>query len=275
MTSPVMVYHGAKFRLAPWVISFFPKHHTYVEPFGGAAGVLIQKPRSKSEVYNDLDSEVVNVFRVLQDPDSALELQRLITLTPYSRDEFLLSYEPSECTIEQARRTIIRASQGFGSAGASNHKTGFKFDSAREGSTAAHVWAKYPSKIVSFLKRLQNVIIENKPAIDVIENHDRTDTLFYLDPPYVFSTRKMRKGGYYRHEMTDEDHAQLLTKISHVKGMVVLSGYDNELYNDSLRGWEKHSTLALISASRGAGTRTETLWLSPNCQPQKYQTSMF
>ncbi|GAB3380892.1 DNA adenine methylase [Spongiibacter taiwanensis] len=193
--SPVMRYHGGKFRLAPWVMSFFPKHHTYVEPFAGAAGVLLQKPRSISEVYNDLDGEVVNVFRVLQQPDTAAALERLLALTPYARDEFNLSYEPSECPVEQARRTLIRAHQGFGSAGATKHKTGFRIDSARAYGTSAHIWAKYPRCISQFVERLQAVVIENKPALDVIDNHDRPDTLFFVDPPYVHSTRKMRAGG--------------------------------------------------------------------------------
>ena len=272
ITSPLMRYHGAKFRLAPWIMQFFPEHYTYVEPFGGAAGVLLQKPRSMSEVYNDLDREMVNVFRVLQDPDKASELERLLTVTPYSRDEFFLSYEDTDEPIEQARRTIIRASQGFGSAGATKHKTGFRIDSARKYGTAAHIWTRYSEKIASFVDRLQAVVIENKPAIEVIDNHDRADTLFYLDPPYVFSTRKMRKGGYYHHEMSDDDHLQLLTRVNKVQGMVVLSGYDCELYNDILTGWSKRSTSSVISAGRGSAVRTEVVWINPLCTDKQFQS---
>ena len=272
ITSPLMRYHGAKFRLAPWIMQFFPEHYTYVEPFGGAAGVLLQKPRSMSEVYNDLDREMVNVFRVLQDPDKASELERLLTVTPYSRDEFFLSYEDTDEPIEQARRTIIRASQGFGSAGATKHKTGFRIDSARKYGTAAHIWTRYPEKIASFVERLQAVVIENKPAIEVIDNHDRADTLFYLDPPYVFSTRIMRKGGYYHHEMSDDDHLQLLTRINKVQGMVVLSGYDCEIYNDILTGWSKRSTSSVISAGRGSAVRTEVVWINPLCTDKQFQS---
>jgi len=246
-------------------MSFFPEHYTYVEPFGGAAGVLMQKPRSMSEVYNDLDREVVNVFRVLQDPEKALELERLLTVTPYSRDEFNKSYEYTDEPIEQARRTIMRASQGFGSAGATKHKTGFRIDSARKYGTAAHIWAKYPEHIASFVDRLQCVVIENKPAIEVIDNHDREDTLFFVDPPYVFETRQMRKGGYYHHEMTDEDHLQLLDRLILARGKVVLSGYDSELYNDKLSSWKKHATSSRISAGRGTAVKTEVVWLNEAC----------
>lgn len=272
---PIMRYHGAKFRLAPWVISFFPQHSTYVEPFGGAAGILLQKERSLSEVYNDLDSDIVNVFRVMQDQTMAQELRRLLELTPYSRSEFDLSYQPAICPIEKARRTLIRAHMGFGSAGATKHKTGFRIDSARLYGTAAHLWAKYPVNIDEFTQRLQSVVLENKEALEVIDNHDREDTLFYVDPPYVHSTRKMRTGGYYAHEMSDADHHRLLAELVDIKGMVVLSGYSSKLYQSCLTGWEEHQISARISAGRGTDTRIESLWLNPACADRKKQTSLF
>jgi DNA adenine methylase len=273
---PIMRYHGAKFRLAPWIMSFFPDHYTYVEPYGGAAGVLLQKPRSMSEVYNDLDGDIVNVFRVLQDQEAGLELQRRLSVTPYARDEFNASYEHTDDRIEQARRTLVRSHQGFGSAGATKGKTGFRIDSARKYGTAAHLWAKYPNQIKSFIDRLQAVVIENKSAIEVIDNHDRSDTLFFIDPPYVHSTRKMGQNRrYYNHELTDDDHLKLLIKLKEVVGMVVISGYDSEIYNDTLNGWSRHSTLARISAGRGTATRTEVVWLNQSCSEQQAQSRLF
>lgn len=122
MRRPVLRYHGGKFRLAPWIVSFFPKHRVYVEPYGGAASVLMRKPRAFGEVYNDMDEEVVNVFRVLRDPQLAGDLQRLLELTPYARKEFYQAYEPmtdeeamADGGVERARRTIIKAFMGFGS----------------------------------------------------------------------------------------------------------------------------------------------------------------
>ena len=275
ISAPAMRYHGGKFRLAPWIISHFPAHKTYVEPFGGAAGVLLQKPRAESEIYNDLDDDIVNVFRVLQDQEKSAELQRKLIVTPYSRAEFELSYVHADEPVERARRTLMRAHQGFGSAGATKHKTGFRIDSARKYGTSAHIWAHYPNHIASFLDRLQCVLIENKPAIEVIENHDRPETLFFVDPPYVHSTRKMRAGGYYAHEMEDQEHEQLLDQLNQMAGMVVLSGYESDLYNDVLNHWSKDTTSARISAGRGTVTRKEVVWLNPACNDRQTQPRLF
>lgn len=111
---PVLRYHGGKWRLAPWICAHFPAHRLYVEPFGGAASVLLRKPRSYGEIYNDLDGEIVNVFRVLRDNGHAL--RAALELTPFAREEFAESYMPHSDPIEQARRTIVRSFQGFGSA---------------------------------------------------------------------------------------------------------------------------------------------------------------
>ena len=106
VTRPALRYHGGKWKLAPWLQLFFPAHRVYVEPFGGGASVLLRKPRSYGEVYNDLDAEVVNVFRMLR--DRGPELHNLLTLTPFARAEFKLAYETSADPLEQARRTIAR-----------------------------------------------------------------------------------------------------------------------------------------------------------------------
>jgi len=105
---PAIRYHGAKFRIAPWVLQHFPPHTCYVEPFGGAAGVLLQKPRAYAEVYNDLDGDVVNFFRVLRDPEQRRELIEACALTPYARDEFDLAWKPTDSPVEQARRLAVR-----------------------------------------------------------------------------------------------------------------------------------------------------------------------
>lgn len=262
---PVMRYHGAKFRLAPWILGFFPPHQTYVEPYGGAAGILMQKPRSYAEVYNDLDDDIVNVFRVLQDKDASLVLTRLLKLTPYARREFELAYEPSLEPNERARRTLVRAAMGFGSSGSTKGSTGFRIDMQRTYGTASHIWAEYPEIIAKFCQRLQGVLIENRPALECIRQYDQADTLHYIDPPYVLDTRVTMGHRYYRHEMADQDHETLLTTLLTLKGFVVLSGYETDLYHDYLGGWEKHRTKARISASRGTSIRTECVWLNASC----------
>lgn len=266
ITRPALRYHGGKFRLAPWVMQFFPPHHRYVEPFGGAAGVLLRKPRSYAEVYNDLDGDIVNFFRVLRDPAQRARLVEACQLTPYARSEWQAAYEPAACPVEQARRTAIRAAMGFGSAGATKGTGGFRVDAARAFGTAMHNWQAYPDCLGALGERLAGVLIENRPAIDVMRQHDAPDTLHFVDPPYLPETRQIRSSSrYYRHEMTPEQHAELLDALDGLQGCVVLSGYPSELYNTMLAGWTTHTTQARIAAHRGTGTRTEVVWLNPAC----------
>ena len=261
ITAPVIRYHGGKFRLASWVLEHFPPHKCYVEPFGGAAGVLIQKPRSYAEVYNDLDGDIVNLFRVLQGEHSSQRLIELLTLTPYARAEFELAWQPAEEPVERARRLIIRAQMGFGSAGASKGIKGFRIDSARAYGTAQHLWQRYPEHLAAICQRLTGVLIENRPATEVMLAHDAPETLHYVDPPYMPNTRA--KGRYYRHEMSDREHAELLDTLKTLRGMVVVSGYPSDLYKTDLDTWTMNTTSSRISAGRGGSTRQECLWLNP------------
>nr|WP_314583879.1 DNA adenine methylase [uncultured Pseudomonas sp.] len=267
ISSPVIRYHGGKFRLAPWVVRHFPPHQIYVESFGGAAGVLMHKDRSYAEVYNDLDGDIVNLFRVLQGGEDRQRLTELLILTPYAREEFELAWEIAEEPVERARRTVIRAQMGFGSAGASKGTTGFRIDTRRSYGTAQHLWARYPDQLAAIGNRLAGVLIENRPAVDVMQAHDSETTLHYVDPPYLHATRVRgaAKGRYYRHEMDDQQHTDLLASLQQLQGMVVLSGYPNEIYARRLPDWTMASTTARISAGRGGDTRTECLWINPTC----------
>lgn len=276
ISAPVIRYHGAKFRLAPWVLQHFPPHTCYVESFGGAAGVLMQKQRSYAEVYNDLDGDIVNLFRMLQDPATRAALVERLVLTPYSRVEFELSWEPGNDPIERARRTIIRAQMGFGSAGATKGITGFRIDTKRQYGTAQSLWAEYPDSLAAVGQRLSGVLIENRPAIEVITAHDAATTLHYVDPPYVHDTRYKgaSTGRYYRHEMDDTQHQRLLDVLLELEGMVVLSGYPSDLYSDLLADWRCYSTSARISAGRGTASRTECIWLNPACAERGSQIGL-
>lgn len=267
VTRPALRYHGGKFRLAPWIMQFFPPHTCYVEPFGGAAGVLLQKPRAYAEVYNDLDSDISNFFRVVRNPEQCSQLITALALTPYARDEFDMAWEPTDNCIERARRTAVRAQMGFGSAGATKDRTGFRIDTKRAYGTAQQLWAEYPASVSAVCQRLQGVLIENRPAIDVMQQHDGAETLHFIDPPYVHGTRVLQSGNgsYYRHEMTDDDHLELLASIKTLRGMVIISGYDSALYHEALAGWQTHSTNSRIAANRGAGIRREVVWINPAC----------
>lgn len=277
VTSPVIRYHGGKFRMAPWVISHFPSHRCYVEPFGGAASVLMQKPRAYAEVYNDLDGDIVNMFRVLRSPGASAMLTEAIALTPYAREEFMQAYEPTDDPVERARRTIVRASMGFGSAGATKGTTGFRIDTRRKHGTAQNIWARFSDTLAAVCERLAGVMIENRPAIDIIQQHDAVDTLIYVDPPYLHETRYSgAKGGkYYDYEMTDEQHRELLDVLQGAVGMVALSAYPSPMYSDALSGWEYAETTARISAGRGTTTRTECLWLNPACASALHGNGLF
>jgi DNA adenine methylase len=269
---PVLRYFGGKWLLAPWILSHFPPHRVYVEPFGGAASVLMQKPRSYAEVYNDLDGEIVNLFRVIRDSGEAIISD--LRMTPFARTEFDESYSAHRDPIEQARRTIVRSFMGFGSAAACGAGTGFRANSNRSGTTPAQDWANFPDCVQALTERLRGVVIENKDAIEVIQQHDGPDTLHFLDPPYVWETRSKgnpycKKGGY-RHEMDDDAHERLCAFLMQLKGMVILCGYRNPIY-DRLR-WQ---TVEREAHADGARDRIEVLWMNPACVAAQSQQSLF
>lgn len=269
---PALRYFGGKWILASWIIPFFPAHRTYVEPFGGAASVLLRKPRSYSEIYNDLDGELVRFFRVLQNADQCSELERRLRLTPFARDEFDLAYKQTVDPVEEARRLIIRSFMGFGANGHMvNGKTGFRSNSNRSGTTPAHDWANFPDELKTFCERLAGVVIENRDAFHVMRQHDSLETLFFLDPPYVHSTRGDVKRRRYNHEMTDGDHMKLCAAVRDLDGMVVLAGYANDIYSTEL-GW---NFVMRDAHADGARDRTEVLWFNPIAWEKQTQMSFF
>ena len=263
-TRPLVRYHGGKWRLAPWIIEHLPEHRVYVEPFGGGASVLLRKPRSYAEVYNDLDGEIVNLFRVAREQGARLVEQ--LRLTPFARSEFEASYETTTDPVEQARRTVIRSFMGFGSAAVSGKKTGFRCNSNRSGTTPAHDWKNYPNALERLITRLQGVVIENKDAHSVMAQHDGVETVFYVDPPYVAETRD--RGHDYRHELDTVGHERLAECLRGLAGMVVLSGYQSDLYESLYGDWVRVDRAAYAD---GARARTECLWLNDAAQALVFQ----
>jgi DNA adenine methylase len=270
-TRPVLRWHGGKWLQAPDIIALFPPHRDYVEPYGGAASVLLRKPRTHGEIYNDLDDDVVNLFRVLQDDELASALVRKLYLTPFARCEFEIAWEIADDPVERARRLIIRSFMGFGAHAHSDmskghRSTGFRSSSSRAGSTPATDWANYPPALSAIVERMRGVTIEHRPAMQVMAAHDRPTTLHFVDPPYLPETRG-RKNPYdpkhlYRHDMTLDGHVELLAFLAggELSGMVVLCGYPSDLYDDALTGWRRIERRALAD---GARERTEVLWLNP------------
>lgn len=254
VTRPLLKYHGGKWLLAPWILSFMPEHRVYCEPFGGGGSVLLRKNRAHEEVYNDLDGEIVNLFKVVRDHGE--ELKRKLELTPYSHDEYNLSREPTEDVIEKARRTVVRSFMGRNPSSATQLNGTFKGKQVNSHTTIAKVWMKYPDAIASMIERLKGVIIENDDAVNVIKRHDSPDTAFYVDPPYLPSVRDA--GTDYRFEMTEADHEKLAETLNEVKGKVILSGYHSDLYNALYSKWER---VEKESIADGRLPRTEVLWL--------------
>jgi DNA adenine methylase len=260
---PALRWHGGKWKLAPWIIEHFPPHRVYVEPFGGAASVLIRKPRSYGEIYNDLDQDVVNFFRVLQNPLSAEALRLKLTLTPFAREEFEIGYLDCDDPIERARRLIILCFMGFGSNGHNKTtRTGFRSNSNRSGTTPAHDWANYPEQLPALIARLRGIVIENRDALEVMEQHDSAETLHYVDPPYIWETRSsaMHRNRCYVHEMDRAAHEKLLAFLPSLNGACVLSGYPHAIYDEALTGW---SRIEIDAHADGARDRVEVLWINP------------
>jgi DNA adenine methylase len=260
-------YFGGKWKIAPWIISHFPPHSCYTEAFGGAASVLLQKQRSFAEVLNDIDGEIVNLFRVIRENPDALT--RALKLTPYARAEFADAFRPSKNALEQARKTIVRAGMCVQPSYAKGVlRSGFRnYSKTNRHATGAADWQNYPDCISSFAQRLQGVIIENRDWSRVLREHDRPDALHFVDPPYVHDSRSTTSG--YTHEMTDADHQRLAQCLKTLTGTVILCGYESALYTRLFADWHQTSQTAYAF---GRHKRTEILWSNRPFQKNNKQS---
>jgi DNA adenine methylase len=247
-------YPGSKQRIAPWIIEQMPKHHSYLEPYFGGGAILFNKEPSQIETINDLDDDVVNLFRTIR--ENKEELIEAIVMTPYARAEYDASFTGGGTEVERAKNFLIRSNMGHGFR--MNEKTGWKkgIHSNSGASYAVQFWNNLPEVISYVAQRLKMVQIECRPAIELIRAFNHSNVLIYADPPYVLSTRGRKQ---YRHEMTDQDHVELLEALLLHTGPVMLSGYESGLYNDYLQGWRKISTPARAENSI---PRTEVLWMN-------------
>ncbi len=282
ITRPLLRWLGGKYRLAPWIISQFPPHDIYVEPFGGAASVLLQKPqvRGVRETYNDLDLELVNLFQVLRS-SRADELIRSIAMTPYSRTELracATAVDGALDPVEQARRTIVRSHLAHGNSSSRIDRTiGFRVDGMLGETDVAGNWSQFPSALEQIVQRFRSVTIECRPAIELMRGFRSDRALIYLDPPYTPETRSVKNNvngeryHSYAVEMTIDDHVELLDECLQSDAMILISGYPSTLYGDALLGWTQQTMAA--RAHRNS-PRTEVLWMNPaaaarrrDCQP--------
>ena len=255
-TRPALRYYGGKWKIAPWIISHFPAHKNYVEPCGGAASVLLQKPRSPLETINDLDGNVVNFFRVLRDqPD---ELIRKIRLTPWARAEYELSLCPCDDEVERARRFFCQCWMGLNaSTVVSAATTGFRV--WRENDTRDKVLFFHDIEVIA--SRLLGVQIESRNALEIIDKCSNDNSLIYFDPPYVEETRT--KNDWYGIDWNGNQlHADAADLLRTCAGYVVVSGYACPLYTElyEAHGWHRVDKEAQTNSG---GKRIESLWLSP------------
>lgn len=277
-------WFGGKQKLADEILALFPTHLVYVEVFGGGASVLLSKPPAKLDVYNDLDEGLVNFFRCLRDaPD---RLVPLLEITPYARSEWEAAktgWWTAEDPVERARQWYVVASQSFGAMVARDARpsTGRGWGGERLGLmhlNRAASTANRVDNIWRFVERMRLVQIECLDWRACLDRYDHSDCVFYLDPPYVAGTR--RAGGYV-HELSDDDHAELVERVLALEGVAVVSGYDHPIYTPlvDVGGFARHefdvlSTAGQRSVDRQRDRRLEVVWASPRAaQPNLFNTT--
>ena len=266
LKSPI-AWYGGKAYYAEWLISQFPDHRVFVEPFGGAANVLLRKPPSEVEIYNDVDDRVVNLFSVIRSPTQFKKLRKALDLTPYSRAEFarLLKAKPTKDPVEKARRFFAICRQARGGIGMSKLTENAWAASKRTRREMAEPVSKYLSAIeglADVAARFRTVMIESRPAIEIIAKYDGDDTFFYLDPPYMPETRHGQKADTYAHEMSVEDHEELLDTLLKISGKAMLSGYGAPLYEQKLKTWRREELKTKAHMSNSGQERTEVIWFN-------------
>ena len=249
----ILKYPGGKWRIGEWIVGHFPEHKVYCEPFFGSGAVFFKKNPSYIETINEVDGNIVNLFRVCREQPEALA--NAMEFTPFSREEFIDCYDMTVGdAVERARRTLVRYHQSFGTSNSSRNS--WKNTQTAGGPRNATMWNYLPDSIMKCCERLKNAQIENIDGVELIKRYNHPDTLIYCDPPYLQSLRKKKM---YAHEFSDERHIELLEALKQSKSKIVLSGYDNELYNEMLPDWrtdEKQTT-----AQMGLH-RTEKIWMN-------------
>lgn len=262
-------FHGGKSQLAPTLINLFPPHLHYVEPFFGGGSILFNKPNNlivgHSEVVNDLDHNLINFWRVLQDYNLFEQFTRIVNVTPFSEYEF----DESERTppvrlipsLDDAVRFFIRnrqSRQGLGKDFATLSRN--RVRTGRNEQVSA--WLNAIEGLEDFHSRLQRVVLLNRKAIDVIKTQDGPNTFFMLDPPYVLDTRVSKQT--YSHEMTNNEHSELLELLAGISGKFLLCGYPNSLYDSVGKAcnWtiKDFSVICSSSSKSTKDTRIERTW---------------
>lgn len=256
-------WYGGKYSHLDWLLPLLPESHHYCEPFGGSAAVLLNRMPSPVETYNDVDGDVVVFFSVLREqPD---ELVRLLSLTPFSREEFYLSLQKENGTIdriERARRFFVRARQvrtGLAQTATLGRWANCKNTSRGGMSGVVSRWLGSVRDLPEISNRLLRVQIESRPAIELIKLYDDKNTLFYCDPPYPHKSRGDNRA--YLYEMDDSSHEELALALNRCKGKVAVSGYRCDLMDTMYSDWRRTDAEPKMCHSIKK-TRSEALWMN-------------
>lgn len=270
-------WFGGKTHLRDFILPHIEDTSTvYVEPFCGSANIFFAKTPHPVEVLNDLNGDIVNFFRVLQNRRLFRTIAHRIRWTPYAVEEFiaaitlLASPPPKETSLDRAWAFFVRGGMGFSGMGDSRGNWGRSFKASGDINMVCARWQSRISYLEAWRDRLRGAQIDCLPALDVLAYWDSKDTVFYLDPPYVEETRASLN--IYSHEMTNSDHGRLVRAILDAKGRIVLSGYASSQYASlESNGWIRldktiASPMAWDRGEDGAegtrGERTEVLWVN-------------
>lgn len=251
---PVLRYPGSKWNIADWIVRHMPDHIHYLEPYFGSGAVLLCKPRSKIETVNDIDENVVNLFRVMRNRPQ--ELAHIIYMTPWSRAEYYDSYEMTGDELEDARRFLVRCWQSYGAR--LSCRSGWKNEGCgSQGRVGIYVWCDLPGRVLDIAERLRGVQIECASAVEVINRIAAPHVLIYADPPYLGIDP------LYATKTSEDEHREMIAALNASPGPVLLSGYENELYAAELADWTEYRVRARADGGR---EREEILWLNPIAQ---------
>jgi DNA adenine methylase len=250
---PPILWVGGKTKLADWIVSLMPPHHMYIEPFAGSLAVLFAKNPSPSELVNDLDGDLVNFWRVLR--DRSRQLVRKLEMTPYARDEYYLSFEPTDDPLERARRFFVLNHQAFASRVYA--QSGWHRPAPKQSSSPAKTYRRRIAELRAAAERLKDVMIEHDDALAVIRRYDADNVCFYVDPPYL----NVRDVQPYKVRL--QDHTELLETLRACKGKVILSGYWNTVYDQALKDWLRLDRQAVVTSPQTERPKViESVWLN-------------
>jgi len=267
-------YYGGKQKLSILLLDYIPEHEVFVEGFGGAANLLIRKGPSVSrlEVYNDINKDVVNLFRVIRNVGLFDEFARRVALMPYSRDEFdrCLKIYRSETWSRLSRTNRATIYFYLLRSSFSAVMTSWSFSVVGRG-MAPRAYLSAVDLLPELRDRLSAVQFENISFDRLLTTYNSPETFIYLDPPYLGSTRA--NDDVYKHEMTKKDHKKLLGLIRQSESKILLSGYESKLYDKALKDWNREEVEVTAVGSRAgrtrgmpegakAPTRKEVLWFN-------------